>query len=51
MARTLVGYYWIMEVKFQKTVGKFVTKTKLRCQNEWRKNLNSQILSREASVD
>jgi len=26
---TFVGYYLIMEVKFQKTVGKFVTKTKV----------------------
>lgn len=29
MFLTFIGYYSIMEIKFQKTIGKFITKTKV----------------------
>lgn len=45
MGITFVGYYWIMEVKFQKTVGKFVTKTKVVKMNG-KKPEQSDIISR-----
>jgi len=42
---TFVGYYAIMEIKFQKTVGKFITKTKVVKMNG-EKPENSDIISR-----
>lgn len=42
---TFIGYYAIMEIKFQKTVGKFVTKTRVIKLNG-QKPQNSDIISR-----
>ena len=42
---TFIGYYSIMEIKFQKTVGKFVTKTRVIKLNG-EKPKNSDIISR-----
>ena len=42
---TFIGYYSIMEIKFQKTVGKFVTKTRVIKLNG-EKPENSDIISR-----
>lgn len=42
---TFIGYYAIMEIKFQKTVGKFITKTKVVKINGERPE-NSDIISR-----
>ena len=45
MFATFIGYYAIMEIKFQKTVGKFITKTKVVKING-EKPENGDILSR-----
>ncbi|CAM3555087.1 RDD family protein [Aequorivita lipolytica] len=45
MFATFIGYYAIMEIKFQKTVGKFVTKTRVVKMNG-EKPENSDIISR-----
>jgi uncharacterized RDD family membrane protein YckC len=42
---TFIGYYAIMEIKFQKTVGKFITKTKVVKMNGERPE-NSDIITR-----
>ena len=42
---TFIGYYAIMEIKFQKTIGKFITKTKVVKMNGERPE-NSDIISR-----
>ncbi len=42
---TFIGYYSIMEIKFQKTIGKFITKTKVVKMNG-EKPENSDIISR-----
>ncbi len=42
---TFIGYYTIMEIKFQKTIGKFITKTKVVNQ-KGEKPENSEIISR-----
>jgi uncharacterized RDD family membrane protein YckC len=42
---TFIGYYAIMEIKFQKTIGKFITKTKVVKMNG-EKPENSDIISR-----
>ncbi|WP_178990151.1 RDD family protein [Winogradskyella schleiferi] len=42
---TFIGYYAIMEIKFQKTVGKFVTKTRVIKMNG-EKPENADIISR-----
>ena len=45
MFTTFIGYYAIMEIKFQKTIGKFVTKTRVVKMNG-EKPENSDIISR-----
>tara|TARA_R110002111_G_C5838303_1_gene358609 strand:- start:90 stop:671 length:582 start_codon:yes stop_codon:yes gene_type:complete len=45
MFATFIGYYAIMEIKFQKTIGKFVTKTRVVKMNG-EKPENSDIISR-----
>lgn len=45
MLTTFIAYYGIMEIKFQKTVGKFVTKTKVVKMNG-EKPKNTDIISR-----
>lgn len=45
MFTTFIGYYAIMEIKFQKTIGKFVTKTRVVKVNG-EKPENSDIISR-----
>ncbi len=45
MFATFIGYYALMEIKFQKTVGKFLTKTRVIKMNG-EKPENSDIISR-----
>ena len=45
MFATFIGYYAIMEIKFQKTIGKFITKTRVVKMNG-DKPENSDIISR-----
>tara|TARA_R110002051_G_scaffold251672_1_gene311046 strand:- start:4527 stop:5108 length:582 start_codon:yes stop_codon:yes gene_type:complete len=45
MFATFIGYYAILEIKFQKTVGKFITKTKVVTLNG-EKPENGEIISR-----
>ena len=45
MFATFIGYYGVMEIKFQKTIGKFITKTKVVKMNG-EKPENSDIILR-----
>lgn len=45
MLATYIGYYALMEIKFQKTIGKFITKTRVVKMNG-EKPKNSDIISR-----
>jgi uncharacterized RDD family membrane protein YckC len=45
MFATFIGYYAIMEIKFQKTIGKFITKTRVVKMNG-DKPANSDIITR-----